>query len=343
MNLEQLCKVFEDLQFPAQSASTHPEREAVLSARSVVATAVVEDDFLTDCFTHELRLIEANHFRSGLTPFLTMPNLGIRFAFGYWPPGSTPGPHEHTAWTITAVCRNQLEVLTFDRAASYQRRQLVPKNRFHATAGQVGYIYEPCIHEPRNTSPDWSLSLHITSPRDGEPVSNDEEPLSALMTSATPLTALDHPYTQVMIARQRHRFVAQLSRILASMTGSQVSNLLTRCYQLADATTRSWLVHTVPQSIGAEVSETPWMLARIHRELVLSPRPQDGMVVLEAEAPHGSIDEIIISDKANAALSFIVNEPSFAIDALPGDLSKAEKLAFAQVLESTGLFSRVLL
>jgi hypothetical protein len=86
------------------------------------------------------------------------PNVSRPNAFGYWLLGGTPGPRKHTAWTITAVCRNELEVIT--RQESYRRRKLVQKNRFEAPAGRVGYIHEPSIHQPRNISSEWSLSLH---------------------------------------------------------------------------------------------------------------------------------------------------------------------------------------
>jgi hypothetical protein len=58
-------------------------------------------------------------------------------------------------------------VLTFDRQESYRQNTLVPKNRFEAPAGKTGFIYEPCLHEPRNVS-GVVLSLHVISPRDGE-------------------------------------------------------------------------------------------------------------------------------------------------------------------------------
>lgn len=343
MKLEQLCEAFEELQFPVLGSPVHPEQDTVRSARSVVATAVIDDYFLADCFAYELRLIAENRLRSGLTPFFTMPDLGIRFAFGYWPPGGTPGPHEHTAWTITAVCRNQLEVLTFNRDESYKQRELVPKNRFYASAGQVGFIYEPCIHEPINTSHDWSLSLHISSPRDGERLFDYEEPLPSLVTPEPALPDSNHPYISVMIARQRQRFIHQLSRILVSMHVPQAPDLLFQCYRLAASTTRTWIERTAPKLVEKQLSNTPWILSKTHRELVLRSRPEGDLVTLEVETPHGTIDEMMISDKASAAISFAVNEPLFNIQALPGDLSEEEKLAVAQALEETGLFSRVLL
>lgn len=342
MKLDQLCEMFENLQLPALGSQIHPERDAVLRARSVVGTAVVDDEFLADCISWELRLIEENRPRRGLVPFFTLPGLGVRFAFGYWPPGATPGPHEHTAWTITAVCRNELEVLTYDRAESYQRRELVPKNHFDAKAGQVGFIYDPCIHEPRNASLDWSLSLHISSPRDGEQLCDYEEPLAALATPGLSPMQYGHPYTSVMVARQRQGAIHQLACILAAMDVPQAPELLAHCYRLASSATRSWIHQTAPGSVEVKTSDMPWVLSRTHKDLVLRPRPHGDMWALEVETPGGVIDEMIISDEAHAAIAFVSREAIFDVRALPGHLSDEEQSAIAQALEESGLFARVL-
>jgi hypothetical protein len=340
MKLDQLCQTFEDLQLPAFGSQAHPERDAILRARAAVGIAVVDDEFLADCLSWELRLLEDNRPRRGLVPFFTLPGSGVRFAFGYWPPGATPGPHEHTAWTITAVCRNELEVLTYDRAESYQRRELVPKNHFSAPAGRVGFIYEPCIHEPKNTSRDWSLSLHISSPRDGEQLCDYEEPLAALAKPGSSLVEYDHPYMSVIAARQRQRTVHQLACIIAAMDVSRTSELLAHCYRLASSATRNWIDQMAPGSVE-KTTGAPWVLARTHTGLALRPRVRGDMWALEVETPGGPIDEMIISDEARAAIDFVSREPVFDVRALPGHLSAEEQSAIAQALEESGLFVRV--
>ncbi len=342
MKLDDLCQVFEAHRFPGLGAQAHPERDAVLAARSGVTAAVADDQFLADCMSCELRRLHDNSPRRGLVPFFTIPGLGVRFAFGYWPPGGTPGPHEHTAWTITAVCRNELEVLTYNREESYRRRELVPKNRFEAQAGRVGYIYEPCIHEPRNTSDDWSLSLHVSSPRDGEPLLDHEGPLPGL-TSGFWLAQEqdDHPYMRVMMARQRQTFVHQLVRILATMDVPQVPDLLAQCFGLASSATRR-LISTMPQRPDQTfASESQGILARTHKDLVLSHRQEGEMVALDVETWDGQVEEFLISNEARDAIAFIARETIFEVGALPGDLSEDEQTAIAEVLEETGLFTRV--
>ena len=119
---EDLCGFFHSSQFPSLGVNGHSGARGGCWRRSAIAAAIVDDEFLADCLSWELGLLEVfDSPRRGLVPFFTVPDLGIRFAFGYWPPGETPGPHEHTAWTITAVCRNKLEVLTYDRESRIDR------------------------------------------------------------------------------------------------------------------------------------------------------------------------------------------------------------------------------
>src|SRR5215831_1300866 len=180
MRIEALCDVFEREGFPLRDLDLAPEKSSVQAARSEVGKAVIDDEFLASCIALELARLREGRMGPGLVPFFSMPSTGIGFGLGCWPPGGSPGPHEHTAWAITAVCRNQLDVVTFDRLQSYETGTLVPKHRFHAEAGQVGYIYEPCLHDPKNNSQDWSLTLHVISPWDGRPVGDFEDclPLS---------------------------------------------------------------------------------------------------------------------------------------------------------------------
>src|SRR5262245_64530044 len=345
MKLHDLCEVFEARHFPTLGTQAHPERDAVRDARSAVADAVVDDEFLADCLSWELRLVKENRLRRGLAPFFTIPELGVRFAFGYWPPGSSAGPHEHTAWTITAVCRNELEVVVYNREESYQRRELVPKNCFHAPSGRVGFIYEPCIHDPRNTSPDWSLTLHITSPRDGEPPPDHREPLPVLVTPGGQFPEeSDHPYTHVLVARQRQIASNQLARILASMDVPQAPDLLAQCYEMASTATRGWIDRSARNPTERRVGDSQWVLARTHRDLVFRPRADGETIALEVETMDGPIDDIVISDEAHAvhaAIDFVAREPIFDVRELPGNLSWEEQSALGDELEATGLFTRV--
>ncbi|AUX38915.1 uncharacterized protein SOCE26_002960 [Sorangium cellulosum] len=342
MKLDDLCATFQSLAFPRLGERAHPERQAVLDARAQVFTAVADDEFLADCIDRELRLIEEGRLRRGLSPFFTLPELGIHFTFGYWSPGMTPGPHEHTAWTITAVCRNWLEVLTYNREESYRRRGLVPKNRFEAPAGKVGYIYDPCIHEPRNTSDEWSLSLHIVSPRDGERPADQPEPLPVLQSaSGVPVAGDAHPFTSVLIARQRERYLRLLTRILLKMHVAAAPALLARCFGLASSATRRLIQRSARVPVEGVQPDSTWRLARTHRDLVLTHRHRDNHVALDVETPNGPRQAFVSGASAREAVGLITREVIIDVDVLPGSLTAEERAAIGEALEQTGLFTRV--
>ncbi len=343
MRLEELLRRFQSLRFPAKDEQAHPDRALIVAARSSVEAAVVDDEFLADCIDLELKLIESNRPRHGLVPFFTMPDLGVRFAFGYWAPGSRAGAHEHTAWTITAVCRNELEVHTYDREDCYRRRELVPKNCFHAAAGRVGFIFEPCIHEPRNISSDWSLSFHVTSPRDGEKLDDYSEPLPALRSRPRPFSSRDkHPYGSVVAMRRRNSCIHQLARIVAKMNVRRAPDLLARCFELGSATTQNLVDRVQSRSRPGACSQgTQRMLVRTHEELSISHRHEGDMVVLQVETPNGLVEELTIDDIAGDAMAFVALEHTFEVRQIPGNLSDEERSAIAEALEQTGLFTAV--
>jgi hypothetical protein len=340
VKLDDLCEHFVSLQFPAIQERSHPDRDMVLRARSQVGVTVIDDEFLVDCISHELDRLGEDRIWTGLEPFYVIPPLGIRFAFGYWPPGATAGPHEHTAWTITAVCRNQLEVLTYDREQSYRRMALVSKSRFEAEAGKTGFIYEPCIHEPRNTSSDWSLSLHITSPRDGERPPEYPEPLVCLgLNSGFAHTLSDDPYTFVLGERRRQRFLYQLGRILTGINTPQAQQVLTHCLHLSSSRAKRMLAGSQSEQTGA--GNTSWILSRTSKDLVLSCHCAGRNVSLNAHTAQGISQELIMNDIARDTIEFVAKQYIFDVYTLPGKLSNEERSIVGEALEETGLFRTV--
>lgn len=342
MKIPDLYSVFHRSQFPAIGAKDHPELAAVQGARLAIAAAIIDDDFLLDCISMELRLLKTDIPRRGLVPFFTIPDLGIQFAFGYWPPGGTPGPHEHTAWTITGVCRNALEVLTFDRNESYRRKELVQKNLFMAPAGRTGYIYDPCIHQPKNTTGEWSLSMHVTSPRDGEICGEEALPALGPAVSLPKLPSLeeDHPYSRVLIARRRQEYARELARVIMPMNLPDVQRVLLQCSELASSATRRMIDRQGQKTPGAPV--LPWRLERIRKDLVLSCHEAGDIVSLDVETGRGAVEELAVSRLARRTIEFIAREPLFDVCELPGDLSDEERTTIGDMLEDSGLFRQVM-
>jgi hypothetical protein len=341
MRLDDLCAVFERNDFPVAGADAHPDRQSVLAARAAVTDAVRDDEFLVDCMERELRTIEEWIPRRGLVPFFTVPGRGIRFAFGYWPPGGNAGAHEHTAWTITAVCRNRLEVQTYDRGESYRRRSLVPKNLFDAPAGRVGYIYEPCIHDPRNVTRRWSLSFHAASPLDGRQIADQEGCVPALDAYAIRLSdSWGTPYDTVLTARRRQVVIRRIARFLSQVDVGAAGGLLDSCARLGTSATRRFVDGLGRRDPVASRPERRSRLTRTHADLVLSSRNEGGAVVLGVETSRGWVAELSLATVARPAMEFCARTPSFDMAELPGSLTAEERLEIGEALEETGLYTR---
>jgi hypothetical protein len=325
LRLDDLCARFEPGEFPAATAREHPDREAVLTAREAVAAAVCDDEFLVDCLAHELDVLERGVPRRGLVPFYTLPELGIEFAFGYWPPGRNAGAHQHTAWTITAVCRNQLEVRTFDRVESFRQRALVPKNLFDAPAGRVGFIYEPCIHDPRNPTDRWTLSLHVISPRDGEKL--DEDPCLPVLEEWRARRSMDNddPSAAVAMARYQHILIEQIAHLATGIDVRGADDLLARCGRL----------EAKPSS---QMHGTPVTLIIVDQRLALSCREVDGGVALGFDTTRGYLEQLRMSRLGREAMAFCAGRSAFEVSEIPGRLTNEERWAIAEALVESGTF-----
>jgi hypothetical protein len=340
VKLDDLCELFGRQAFPEAAVREHPEKGSVLAARSAVTAAVRDDEFLADCLGYELSLLERRRSGRGLVPFFTVPGLGIRFAFGYWPPGRNAGAHEHTAWTITGVCRNELIVQTYDRGESYRRRTLVPKNLFDAAAGQVGFIYEPCIHDPRNPTERWSLSLHVSSPRDGEKLADHEQcPPILDEIAARRWGGYGRPYAEVMANRHRQLKLRAIGEILAQVDVVPVVDLLERCARQGSLATRRYIYGLGRTEVANADLRSARMVARSHDDLALGYRETDDGVALGVETPHGWVEEVTMSPIAREAIAFCAATSRFDVLELPGHLTDEERWAMAEALEETGLFT----
>jgi hypothetical protein len=334
MRLDDLCDAIAALSLPGADAREHPDRDSVIAARSAVADAVLDDEFLLDCMSRELELIERNVPRRESVPFFTTPNTGITFAFRYWAPGSNAGAHEHTAWTITAVCRNKLSVSTFDRESSYRNQALVSKKVFDAPAGRTGYIYEPCIHDPRNPTDRWSISLHVTSPRDGEQDPSSDMCLPILdRTRPGRRKGTGDARDWVIDARVRHSIACQIAGFVAARHGARADRLLSRCVRSGPLAVRRFGKGRLD---SGEVMR-PHRYTRTHRDLTLTCQDRGDYIALGVETDKGWIEQMRMARIAAEALAFCASAPAFTIDEIPGPITSVERLTIVDALERVGV------
>jgi len=185
--------------------------------------------------------------------------------------------------------------------------------------------------------------LHVTSPRDGEPLADHDEPLPGLAAFKSRFSPIEevHAYTRVLVARHRHQYVHQLVRILGSMAVPGAERLLMQCFGIASSATRRLIDQMMRGALIKDAPAPPWLLTRTDKALVLSHRCKDGMVALDAETENGLVEELVISNEAMEAIAFVARESIFEVRALPGNLSREEQTAIAEMLEETGLFTRV--
>lgn len=141
-----------------------PPREHVVDVQRRLAAALRDPDFVLDCLELDLQSLLA-----GWKPFRRRPAFhvdrvrGFECRIFFWPPGTVAPVHEHTAWTVTAVLQNALEVTTYDVDVARTEQRLARKNVFQAEAGRVGHIYEHGIHSPANPTSTLSSSIHLFS------------------------------------------------------------------------------------------------------------------------------------------------------------------------------------
>ncbi len=160
-----------------------PPREELDRLQDALAAGLAGPDFALDCIEADLRTWrewEASGWKGRKAPIGAIPELGITVVMFFWPPGEASQPHEHTSWTMSAVFHNRLEVTTFHWDRAVEARRLEKRNVFAAEVGRVGYVYDPCIHSPRNRSDGWATSIHIYNADDVAVLEKQVGPIEGL-------------------------------------------------------------------------------------------------------------------------------------------------------------------
>lgn len=303
----------------------------LLAARESFRAAVTDPSVLCECVELELQLLRARSDGSNLVPFLHLPSIRAGLAFGYWPPFGATGPHEHTAWTMTAVIRNELEVWIYDWAASHERGALVESRVVHAASPDVGYIAAPTIHDVRNTTADWSLALHLLSDHDGQRPAGYPQPLAG----GLPEMLGDAPYRRVNLARMRHAKAVQMARLLQGAVGDPAS--FGGWFDAFMIGATSAQIAAILR-LGEAVRTSLRRLRKIHPDLRLSVNQTASGSRLLADTSLGAHPQIDVTRDFADSLSFVAERSEFDVESLPGNLTSAERQAFAHALADACLF-----
>ena len=342
--------------FPHVGSSERPERESVRAVQDTVQRGLAGGDLFLDCIALQLDAWERGQaFGAGLVPFARHPEAGVRFAFGFWPPGAGIDPHEHTDWTVTAVCHNALEVRTFEYDVAHAEDRLVQRSLFPAPRGRAGHIYEPCIHAPRNPTRNWSISLHVTSPRDGarpRGASEDWTDDWATRRRATEPRAEGEPRSALVRCWQRrtqsdwHR---ALVGALSEIPGPRAVALLERVFLAGNVGTKQLVCRGLEglDSVRAAALDEQWRrdlamatngIARTEPDLALEVRLSGAFAELVAPTRSGALTLLVVGESGEHALDLIARERRLLLAELPADLGGIDLVDLARALEDSGAF-----
>ena len=157
-----------------------PPRDNVRTVQDALTAMLADEDFYLDCIDLEAETTASETPERPFAPFCRLDDLDLTFRMFYWWPGKAAPPHEHTAWTVTAVFYNTLEVTTFDWDIAFREQRLQPRNRFTGAQGMAGHIYDRCIHRPANLTERLSTSIHIFHAADQPRIEREVGPIAGM-------------------------------------------------------------------------------------------------------------------------------------------------------------------
>lgn len=331
--IDRFAALLDEVRLPEPAQRGHATEDQVRAVEAWVRDALASDDFLLDCLARDLARPEPASPTAELAPFYKHPQSRVQVALAYWSPGSAAGPHEHNDWTVTAVVHNRLEVTTFDLAAARRERRLVQRHVFPALPGRVGHIFDHGLHDPRNPTRQWSISLHVFGPQRRPGLESEVGPIEGLTRSGDGPAVT--PDLEPAVARVLqgawlqgvHR--ARVAALSALASSARAVPLLEAIGARGDETTQhraasALLGHDEARgrrALGALAHHQLGMRSELAHawpaEAALGVRLRDGQAeITVGHAPPRAL--LRVSPVAESALRFIAEHERFALAEVPG-------------------------
>ena len=242
MRLDDLIQLMRRLDLGEPGKPRRPPRENLSELQTAFSRGLADPDFALDCIEQDLRAWsdwEASGWKGRKPPIAAIPELGISMMFFFWPPGEVSLPHEHVSWTMSSVFHNRLRVTTYHWDRAVQERRLEEKNVFSAEPGRVGYIYNPCIHSPRNASADWATSIHIYNADDLPVLEKQVGPIEGLEPAdSTADAAIYEARPPEVFLRVRECTYRVHAEAAARFPAARTMRFLEQLHRLGDASTQ---------------------------------------------------------------------------------------------------------
>jgi hypothetical protein len=214
-----------------------PPRDDVRTVQDALTAMLVAGDFTLAGGARAAHTTASQTPERPFSPFHRLNDLDLEFRMFYWWPGKAAPPHEHTAWTVTAVFYNTLEVTTFDWDVAFREQRLQPKHRFTGVQGMAGHIYDRCIHRPANLTEKLSTSIHIFHAADQPRIEREVGPIAGM---APPTRAFVRgPNEDVRLAALKQLRLRALAHMVGQFRSERARRTLDAIASAGDDLTRA--------------------------------------------------------------------------------------------------------
>lgn len=238
MRFMDLVSLLRSLDLADQGAHGHrPPRDGVRTVQDALTAMLADEDFYLDCVDLEAEKTASATPERPFAPLYRLNDLDLHFRMFYWWPGKAAPPHEHTAWTVTAVFYNTLEITTFDWDVAFREQRLLPKNRFTGMQGMAGHIYDRCIHRPANLTEKLSTSIHIFHDADQPRIEREVGPIAGM---ASPSSAFVRgPNADVRLTALKQLRLRALAHMVGQFRSERARRTLDSIASAGDDLTRA--------------------------------------------------------------------------------------------------------